>query len=118
MDDAMRYEIFMRAIFSDALGKPIDRSGDPAGLAETDLFRASELDSIKFCAGYAISIVIRRIRSEFHINEAESEWFSKLVHRLSGCRKFEVAKQLIEQFRFRMEQKYYKIENLSLKRID
>jgi hypothetical protein len=116
--DAVRYETFMRAIFSDALGEQIGRSGDPAGLAVADIFRASDLDSIKFCAGYAISIVIRRIRSDFHIDEAEIEWLSKLVHRLAGCRKFEVAKQLIEKFRSRMEQKYYKIENLSLERID
>lgn len=53
---ALTYEYFVR----NAFGQNIDRGGDPAGLAEADIYNLSNsneyLNKLKIGTGYAISI--------------------------------------------------------------
>ena len=53
---ALTYEYFVRKAFGDNIG----RGGDPAGLAEADIYNSSyditEMNKLKIGAGYAIAI--------------------------------------------------------------
>ena len=53
---AMNYELFIRKAFEDANGKIPNRSEDPAGFADTDVYTVRNLAAIKCAVGYAIGI--------------------------------------------------------------
>lgn len=60
MSEAMEYETFIRRAFS--LGQQlIGRWGDPAELANTDVFSASQIDRVKVGVTYSMEIFSKYI---------------------------------------------------------
>ncbi|MBH6828287.1 hypothetical protein I5821_18400 [Clostridioides difficile] len=83
--DALVYERFVRAAFSIKLNNLINRSEDLGGLAEADIFRASnnlhELNEIKIGTGYAIAIFNNEILESCNVSDNDSNRMIELFDR-------------------------------------
>lgn len=60
--EPLDYEMFIRNVMSFVLSEDIERGGDPAGLAEADLYRAEEIELVKVAVGYCMEILNNHIR--------------------------------------------------------
>jgi hypothetical protein len=67
MSEALQYEHFIRRAFS-INQELIDRWGDPAELANTDVFSSAELHRVKIGVGYAMEIFRHHIANKCHEN--------------------------------------------------
>lgn len=65
----LTYENFIRFAFEVALNRDVARWGDPAQLANTDVFAVGELPEIKAAVSYSMCILNCHIR-EFHREHA------------------------------------------------
>ena len=81
MTEALRYETFLRRAFGltkDGKKGILDRWGDPAGIADTDIFKERELLTVKIGVGYSMMIFNKYILnnvnelSDSEINRMES----------------------------------------------
>lgn len=61
----LTYENFVRDVFAFALEKEVDRYGDPAGLADTDVFSAGDLYQVKVAVSYSMSIFNNIFSNQF-----------------------------------------------------
>lgn len=52
----LEYEMFIRGAFTKGLGQNIERWGDPAKLANTDVYSAGKLHEVKAAVSYSMLI--------------------------------------------------------------
>lgn len=109
--EALRYETFIRNAFSYALNKSIDRSGDPAGLAEADIYNDRNLNKVKVGACYAIEIFTDSIMNKVEIDENEDKRISAYFDKVMKCKNVLEIGKLIEDFRKTVVDKYYNIND-------
>jgi len=67
VNENLTFENFIRDAFSMALGRQIERWGDPAGLANTDIFSSGGLHEVKASVSYSMCIWKSHFR-ENHYN--------------------------------------------------
>ena len=60
----LEYEMFIRSAFSRGTGRDVERWGDPAALANTDIYAAGELHEVKGAVAYSMLIYNNLTRNE------------------------------------------------------
>lgn len=107
MSEAMEYETFIRRAFS--LGQPelIGRWGDPAQLANTDVFSAEEIDRVKVGVAYAMEIFGHHIVNEIGgIPEKESQEMGDFTGKVLQSSDIWEIHRLLVDFSEKFEDKY------------
>lgn len=70
----MTYETFIRRAFGLKNGNIIERWGDPASLANTDVFSVGKLSSVKAAVAYSMEIFNYEIKERFHEELSEQQY--------------------------------------------
>jgi hypothetical protein len=102
---AMEYEKFIRDAFSLAFGKPVSRYGDPAGLADTDVFDPSSIASVKAATVYAMAL-FHKIVSSLGVSITVS-YDAQVI----DARDLAEISQIIRQFRTEVVDKYFVVSS-------
>lgn len=98
---ALRYEWFVRGAFGLAGGGAIDRCGDPACLADTDLFNGGNLAEVIAGATYSMFIYLNDYnkRNSGTLTDAEVEAQERIVLRVCRANSVKDVIVLIDEFR-------------------
>ncbi len=115
MSKNLTYEYFVKGAFSMNLDTHIERGGDPASLAEADIFAASNsqeyLNKSKAGVAYAIAAYNHEISETKSIEEYDYNLMQNLLERAlcakDSCELFDVVEEYIvvrnKYFKFRWQ---------------
>lgn len=105
---AMSYELLLRSAFGHISGNNVERSDDPAGLAEADIWRSGDLVLVKIGTGYAMQIFLNEILNQgFEMDQAEFESLEEYARSVMGSEDLDNISELITDFRENVINKYY-----------
>lgn len=107
----MIYEGFIRRAFGIDLDNGIvDRWGDPAGLANTDVFNSGSISSVKAATSYSMEIFNDRIKeNRFEdITDTVSQQMDEYVERVINAQDKQEISDLIESYVENIEDRYWR----------
>jgi len=102
----LTYEMFIRSAFSIDKNTMIDRWGDPAGLANTDVFSHGDIEEIKAGVAYSMSIFRKHIANNNNVTDQESNGMDQTIRDVLNAKDKSVIYNLIERFRSDYVSKY------------
>lgn len=104
--DAMGYETFIRRAFS--LGDTlIDRSGDPASLANTDIFSERKIDSVKVAIAYSMEIFNSQVENNCSISDDESDRLEVFIKQIINAASLQDISTILDSYVETVEYKYF-----------
>jgi len=105
---ALGYEHLLRAAFGHVSGESVGRHGDPAGLAEADIYRSGDLGLVKIGTGYAMQIFLNEILNQgFEMDEEEFKRLEEYAKAVMASKDLDNVSNLITDFRENVIVKYY-----------
>lgn len=105
--DAMNYEMLIREAFALANNCPCERFGDPASLANTDVFDNHTIIIAKSAAVYAVAIFNNEIFSA-HKEEAEHGRISEFIERIGRVEDITALANAIDDYKNSVLKIYFK----------
>lgn len=78
MTNNLIYENFIRFAFEQAFGHSVERWGDPARLANTDMFSDGNLSKVKAAVSYSMSILNNILENDYHDHAIVQENYDRL----------------------------------------
>jgi len=102
-----KYEDLLRAAFGLSAGKEIGRWGDPARLANTDVFSKGNLSSVKIGTGYAIEIFNDAIINKGGLDDPEHDRLEAFPERVLSSADLAGISALIEEYDQTVVDKYF-----------
>ena len=111
--DALNYETFIRRAFGYKInGQRIPRGGDPAALANTDIFTDDSIVKVKIAVGYAMQIFRLEIfNAEVIDDDSEYDRIENFCDRVITANNINEISKLIEEFETTVLDKYFNINN-------
>nr|WP_010249188.1 hypothetical protein [Acetivibrio cellulolyticus] len=98
----LTFEMFIRKAFSINSYNMINRYGDPAGLANTDMFNFGEIEKVKAGAAYSAQICNKHIVNNCNISDDESNDMDRIVKDMINAedkiRIFELIKEFNQKY--------------------
>lgn len=107
----MTYEGFVRRAFGAGSGTGIiDRWGDPAGLANTDIFNSGRISSVKAAIAYSMEIFNDKIKENKgeEITDEISQEMDEYVERVINAQDKQEIYELIESYVENIEDRYWR----------
>ena len=109
---ALRYESLLREAFGYALnGEIAERWGDPAGIANTDVFDEMYIEKVKAGAAYAMEIFSNPVMNKKNLSDTEIERLEDFTKRVINADSIDTIDTIIEEFDTTVIQKYYDIQH-------
>ena len=109
------YEEILRNAFSYITKNHIDRYGDPAKLADTDMYYLGNIDRVKIGLGYAMEILFSELREDVDDNEINR--FNGFSHRLIQSQTLNDIEAIMNDFNTTVFQIYYNMEKGVISRV-
>lgn len=104
--ERLRYENFVRSAFEFALGRPIERWGDPATLANTDYFEDFMLSRVKAAVTYSMEIFNADIRERQNLPEADYDMMDQILDAVIRAQNTATIDDLIQRYLTNIHRKY------------
>jgi lactam utilization protein B len=103
---AYKYETFVRRAFS-LRGTLIDRSGDPASLADTDVFSERKIDSVKAAIVYSMEIFNSEVENKCSIPDDESDNLENFIKQIINAANLQEISTILDSYIEKVEDKYF-----------
>ncbi|HKJ34260.1 MAG TPA: hypothetical protein VKA34_20705 [Balneolales bacterium] len=111
MTPELNYEHFIRMAFSHALNKEVDRYGDPASLANTDLFTQDNICEVKAGLAYAMHIYSNEIQISKELSEKEYQRIDNFICRIINASSLKEIHDIKVEFETTVIDNYYTIND-------
>lgn len=109
---AMHYELLLRRAFGLRDGVLLDRHGDPAALATTDIYSDSNLSRVKAGVGYSFEIFRDDILGKKHdLPDGEQTKIESFTDRVIKAKSIKDISDLIDEYNKSVIDKYYDVNN-------
>ncbi|MGD1007869.1 MAG: hypothetical protein ABR980_11645 [Ignavibacteriaceae bacterium] len=109
--EALKYETLVRSAFGYP-GKKVERSGDPAQMADTATYSLGDLTRIKIATGYSMEIFTTAIKNnKSEVLQKEKKRLDKFANRILKAKNLEEISNLIEEFNNTVINYYYEFND-------
>ncbi|MCL9970362.1 hypothetical protein MX569_07080 [Anoxybacillus kestanbolensis] len=106
--EKLSYENFVRTAFEFYSGKPVDRWGDPASLANTDYYDDDSLSRVKAAVSYSMEIFNNYIREQHCVPVSDYNLMDQILDSVINAQNTAQITALINQYITSLYNKYIK----------
>lgn len=112
-DYALEYESFVRYAFGFALGEPVGRGKDPAGLGDTSIFTDDNIASVKAAIIYSMEIFISDVANHKFdtLDDIERARLDSFPNSVICAQTLLLICDLINNFNSTVRDRYYRSNN-------